>query len=167
MFLSVSCLGTLCILQLLLLHKPSMLSPFNGLFSRTTWVSRYGKGKTSLDLNEARGDGVWDGSGISWTICKQSAPRSRQITMPAPHHSVFLQAGCPSCQPTNSVKTLKACVSCRFNKSNDYVLQLRCCHFVSFSSTVLSTLSPYLELQLTTLQPRYNAHDGSQAERAL
>ena len=31
------------------------------------------------------------GSGISWAICK-SAPRSRQITMPAPHHSVFLQA---------------------------------------------------------------------------
>ena len=43
------------------------------------------------------------GSGISWAICK-SAPRSRQITMPAPHHSVFLQAGCPSCYPTNSVK---------------------------------------------------------------
>jgi len=28
------------------------------------------------------------GSGISWAICK-SAPRSRQITMPAPHHSIF------------------------------------------------------------------------------
>ena len=28
------------------------------------------------------------GSGFSWAICK-SAPRSRQITMPAPHHSVF------------------------------------------------------------------------------
>ena len=28
------------------------------------------------------------GSGISWAICK-SAPRSRQITMPAPHQSVF------------------------------------------------------------------------------
>ena len=28
------------------------------------------------------------GSGISWAICK-SARRSRQITMPAPHHSVF------------------------------------------------------------------------------
>ena len=27
-------------------------------------------------------------SGISWAICK-CAPRSRQITMPAPHHSVF------------------------------------------------------------------------------
>ena len=28
------------------------------------------------------------GTGISWAICK-SAPRSRQITTPAPHHSVF------------------------------------------------------------------------------
>jgi len=28
--------------------------------------------------------------------------------MPASHHSVFLQAGCPSCRPTNSVKALKA-----------------------------------------------------------
>ena len=47
------------------------------------------------------------GSGISWAICN-SAPRSRQITMPAPHHSSFLQAGCPSCRPTDSVKALKA-----------------------------------------------------------
>ena len=49
-------------------------------------------------------------SGISWAICK-SAPRSRQITTPAPHHSVFLQAGCPACRPTNSVKALKAPLS--------------------------------------------------------
>jgi len=41
------------LLLLLLLH------PFNGLFFRTTWVSRYQKGKTSLDLIEARDDGVW------------------------------------------------------------------------------------------------------------
>jgi len=27
------------------------------LFSRTTWVSQYQKGKTSLDLNKARDDG--------------------------------------------------------------------------------------------------------------
>ena len=40
------------VLLLLLLH------PFNGLFSSTTWISRYQKGKTSLDLNEARDDGV-------------------------------------------------------------------------------------------------------------
>jgi len=33
--------------------------------------------------------GFRDGSGISWTICKQSAPCFRQITTPAPHHSIF------------------------------------------------------------------------------
>ena len=48
------------------------------------------------------------GSGISWAICK-SAPRSRQITMPCSTPPLsFLQAGCPSCRPTNSVKALKA-----------------------------------------------------------
>jgi len=51
-----------------------LLRPFNGLFSRTTWVGRYQRGnKTSLDLNEVRDDGVW---GWQWhqldhmqTIC--------------------------------------------------------------------------------------------------
>ena len=32
--------------------------PFNGPFSRTTWVSRYQKGKTNLDFTEAR-DSEW------------------------------------------------------------------------------------------------------------
>ena len=36
-----------------------LLHLFNGLFSRTTWLSQYQKGKTSLDLNEARYHGVW------------------------------------------------------------------------------------------------------------
>ena len=58
-------------------------------FFRTTWLSQYQKGKTSLDLNEARDDGVFGCSGISWTICKQSAPRSRHITTPTTHHSIF------------------------------------------------------------------------------
>jgi len=69
-------------------------------------VSRYWEVKTSFDFTEAR-EKV-SGSGISWAICKQSAPRSRQTTTPAAHHSVFLQAGCPSCRPTNSIKALKA-----------------------------------------------------------
>jgi len=68
----------------------TLLHPFNGLFSWTTWVSRYQKGNTSLDFNEARDDGVWGGSGISWTICKQNANnRSRQIATTTPHHSIF------------------------------------------------------------------------------
>ena len=47
------------------------------------------KGKTTLDLNKARDDGVLGCSGISRTIRKQSAPRSRQITTPTPHNSFF------------------------------------------------------------------------------
>jgi len=50
-----------------------------------TPVSRYQKGKTNLDLLEQE---IVSGSGISWVICK-SAPRPRQITTPAFHHSVF------------------------------------------------------------------------------
>ena len=38
------------------------------------------------------------GSGISWAICK-SAPRSRQITTPAPHHSVFFTGRMPFLPP--------------------------------------------------------------------
>ena len=61
-------------------HIYSVITPittlhqFNGLFSRTTWVIRYQKGKISPDLNEARDSGVSGRSGIGWTICKQCAP---------------------------------------------------------------------------------------------
>jgi len=76
-------------------------------------VSWYQKGKTNLDFTEARDSELLNiiiimqcltrhvsvirmtnrrrkshGGAISWAICK-SAPCSRQITMPAPHYSVF------------------------------------------------------------------------------
>jgi len=71
---------------------------FNGPFSGTTQVIQYQKGKTNLDFIEARDSG----SGISWAICK-SAPCSRQITMPVPHHSVFYRPDAlPTAQPTAS-----------------------------------------------------------------
>ena len=42
------------------------------------------------------------GSGISWAMYK-SAPRTTQITTPAPHHSIFYrQDGLPAAQPTAS-----------------------------------------------------------------
>jgi len=80
--------------------------PFNGPLSRTARVGRYQKGKPIWILLKQE---TVSGSEIRWAICK-SAPCSRQIglTTPAPHRSVFLQAGCPSCRPTNSVKALKA-----------------------------------------------------------
>ena len=63
------------------------------------------------------------GSGISWAICK-SASRSREITMPAPQNSSFLQAGYHSCSPTDSVKALKASASVpQINKSTNQPIE--------------------------------------------
>ena len=58
------------------------------------------------------------GNGISWAIYK-SAPPSRQITMLPPRHSSVLQAGCPSCRPTNSIKALKVNKNLLTNRSKN------------------------------------------------
>ena len=60
--------------RFLFLFLPSSSVFFsNGLFSMTTWVIQYQKGKTSLDLNEARDDGVlvwhWYQLDHKQTIC--------------------------------------------------------------------------------------------------
>jgi len=59
--------------------------PFNGPFSGTTWVSRYQKGKTNLDVTEAR-DSEWQWHQLGHM---QSASHSRQITMPYPTAQLF------------------------------------------------------------------------------
>ena len=46
------------------------------------------------------------GSGISWAICKSTSIQTDNHVSTPPLS--FLQAGCPSCRPTNSVKALKA-----------------------------------------------------------
>jgi len=67
-------------------------------------VSQYQKGKTNLDFMKQE---IVSGNGISWALYK-SAPRSRQITTPAPHRSVFtgrmpfLPDALPAAQPTAS-----------------------------------------------------------------
>jgi len=63
---------------------PQTHTPFNGPLSGTTRVSRYQKGKTNLDFTEAR-DSEWQWHQLGhMQVCI-----SLQITMPAPHHSVF------------------------------------------------------------------------------
>ena len=63
--------------------------------------------------------GVWDGSGISWTVCKQSAPRPRQITTPAPHHSTVLflmpNQQCQCTEGTKSMAMVDVDDSCQFS----------------------------------------------------
>jgi len=77
--------------------------PFNGPLSRTTGVSRYQKGKTSLDFTGAR-DSEWQWHQLSRMQVYTSLQTDKHAsTLPLS----FLQAGCPSCHPTNSVKALK------------------------------------------------------------
>ena len=86
--------------SLLLLH------PFNGPFSGTTQVSQYQKGKTNLDFTEARhSEWQWHQLG-HMQDCTSVQTDNHTSTPPLS----FLQAGCPSCRPTNSVKALKAVV---------------------------------------------------------
>ena len=77
---------------------------FNGTLSRTTRVSRNQKGKTNLDFTEAR-DSKWYWHQLGhMQVCISLQTDNHASTPPL----CFLQAGCPSCCPTNSVKALKA-----------------------------------------------------------
>ena len=76
--------------------------PFNGPLSRTTWVSRYQKGKTNLDFTEAR-DSEWQWHQLGHMQVCTSLHTDNHANTPL---LSFLQAGCPSCRPTNSVKAL-------------------------------------------------------------
>jgi len=58
---------------------------FNSHLSETTRVSRYQKGKTSLDFTEAR-DSKWQWHQLGHV---QVCTSLRQITTPTPHRSIF------------------------------------------------------------------------------
>jgi len=91
------------------------IHPFNGPFSGTTRVSRYQKGKTNLDFTEARdSECQWHQLGYM-QVCTSLQTDNHVSTPPLS----FLQARCPSCHPTNSVKALK---NSAFINKNSYGL---------------------------------------------
>ena len=99
---STSWPGTLHFILHTFLHTTAVQS-----FSHWYWVSRYqnGKnqeGKTNLGLLEQE---IVSGIGICWAICKSVPQTGNDANIPP---LSFLQAGCPSCHPTDSVKALKA-----------------------------------------------------------
>ena len=67
-------------------------------------MSRYQKGKTNLDFTEAR-DSEWQWHQLGHMHACTSLQTDNHTSIPP---LSFLQAGCPSCQPTNSVKALEA-----------------------------------------------------------
>jgi len=73
-------------------------------FSGTTQVSQYQKGKTDPDFTEAS-DSEWQWHQLGhMQVCTLLQTDNHTSTPPL----CFLQARCPSCRPTNSVKALKA-----------------------------------------------------------
>ena len=85
-------------------HIHTHTHTFNGPLSGTTQVSRYQKGKTNLDFTEAR-DSEWQWHQLGhMQVCTSLQTDDHASTPPLS----FLQAGCPSCRPTNSVRALKA-----------------------------------------------------------
>jgi len=67
-------------------------------------VGPYQKGKNYLDFAEAR-DSEWQWHQLgNMQVCTLLQTDNHTSTPPLS----FLQAGCPSCRPTNSVKALKA-----------------------------------------------------------
>ena len=77
-------------------------TPFNGPFSGTTQVSRYQKGETNLDFTEAR-DSEWQWHQLGHMQGCTYLQTDNHASTPL---LSFLQAGGPSCRPTNSVKAL-------------------------------------------------------------
>ena len=83
-------------------HTHTHTHPFNGPLSGTIRVSQYQKGKTNLDFTEAR-DSEWQWHQLGhMQVCTLLQRDNHASTPPIS----FLQAGCPSCRPTNSVKAV-------------------------------------------------------------
>ena len=79
-------------------HTHTHTHTFNDPLAGTIRVSRYQKGKTNLDFTEAR-----------YQLGHMQVCTSLQTDNHASTPSLsFLQAGCPSCRLTNSVKALEA-----------------------------------------------------------
>ena len=78
------------------------------------------------------------GSGISWNICK-SAPRSRQITTPAPHHSVF--TGRMPFLPPNQQR----------QSTEDNCLETYFCHIMFLQNSTISALTDSSHLSEQTI----------------
>jgi len=102
-------------------------------------VSWYQKGKTNLDFTEARGS-EWQWHQLGYMQVSTSLQTDNHTTQ-------FLQAGCPSCRPTNSIKALKAATSILGHKQvycvMELVPKLLSCSLIFFLQDQLSKAEAY------------------------
>jgi len=92
-------------------------------------VSQYQKDKTNLDFTEAR-DSEWQWQwhqlGQMLQVCTSLQTDNHASTPPLR----FLQARCPSCRPTNSVKALKANIKINEKIKEQQMKYSMCCYCI-------------------------------------
>ena len=81
-------------------HYEYVLQPFNSLFSRTTWVSRYQIGKTNLDFTGAR-DSEWQWHQLGHVQVCISLQTDNHASTP-PLEFFYRLDALPATQPTAS-----------------------------------------------------------------
>jgi len=102
--------------------------------SRTTRVNQYQKGKTNLDFTGAR-DSEWQWHQLGdMQVCTSLQTDNHASTSLLK----FLQAGCPSCRPTNSVKALKHSIC---------TVQYFKCEYFEIVCFAFSALTPLVRCQ--------------------
>ena len=149
-------------------HTHTHTHPFNGPLSVSTRVSRYQKGKTNLDFTEAR-HSDWQWHQLDhMQVCTSLQTDNHASTPPLS----FLQAGCPSCHPTNSIKALKALyphtqaqkiVIKITSQRNQAEFHFKCPKLISISNVTCITLSSTYK----KVTPMRVANDNSQLHRRL
>jgi len=109
--------------------------------------------------------GVWDAVASAGPYCKQSEPRSRQITTPTPHHSSFAgrKAGWSSWHPTDSVKALKAVKMLQEMLRNTFVfcwgpilsvLTVKCTSVQEVTKSVLHEIGVHISIWIWLLKEK-------------
>ena len=94
-----NCLGKRWVVPMFILKTTTTLQTFNGLFSRTTWVSRYQEGKTNLDFTGAR-DNEWQWHQLGhMQVCTSLQTDNHASTPP---FSFYRPDALPAAQPTAS-----------------------------------------------------------------
>jgi len=108
-------------------------------------VSRYQKGKTNLDFTEAR-DSEWQWHQLGhMQVCTLLQTDKHANTSPLS----FLQAGCPFCRPTNSVKALKALkINSTETKLEQHITKcIVACDSIKIQSEMLTTSLTYIHTE--------------------
>jgi len=123
-------------------HTHTHTHTFNGPLSGITQVSRYQKGKTNLNFTEAR-DSEWQWHQLGhMQVCTLIQTDNHASTPPLS----FLQAGCPSCHPTNSVRALKAWQQTRVHECTSiYIFRVKALLSVSHERSILVFAHPLVE----------------------